>query len=514
MILIYHDNKKVVKIISENNEIIPFNNKASIAFVLMELAKKYSQCKIVWCHQKYSEALNLDKIDTVFYHDKMMLSYNPDAVNFLGNRIGYVEESPFIKINKKVRYPTWQMSSSVGIIHSDVLMAIDNQIKQQANFDYYLNSIAKISMPLGLLCYSEPELLKNHSFLSERKPSDYTLFKFVKQHYKTRWVFLLFLNLMIYELKFPLLALVYSLFFKKRNDYLIKLDKIEVNVSSADDLNSEKIDVIIPTIGRKQYLYDVLKDLAQQTHLPHKVIIVEQNPLEESISELDYLTTESWPFVIKHIFTHQAGACNARNRALAEVESEWVFLADDDIRFSSFCIEEAFDLILKYRNKVVSLNCVRTNQKMINNRVIQWNAFGSGCSIVKSNVIKNIQFDKRYEFGFGEDSDFGMQIRNTGNDILYFPNPQILHLKAPMGGFRTKTDLIWNQDKIKPKPSPTVMLYQLLHHTKEQQKGYKTTLFIKYYSAQSIKNPLIYFFNFKKEWKQSIYWANYLMSKP
>jgi hypothetical protein len=30
--------------------------------------------------------------------------------------------------------------------------------------------------------------------------------------------------------------------------------------------------VIIPSIGRKQYLYDVLQHLAKQTHLPLNVI--------------------------------------------------------------------------------------------------------------------------------------------------------------------------------------------------------------------------------------------------
>jgi hypothetical protein len=33
-------------------------------------------------------------------------------------------------------------------------------------------------------------------------------------------------------------------------------------------VGNKSIDVIIPTIGRKQYLYAVLQDLAQQTHLP------------------------------------------------------------------------------------------------------------------------------------------------------------------------------------------------------------------------------------------------------
>jgi hypothetical protein len=51
----------------------------------------------------------------------------------------------------------------------------------------------------------------------------------------------------------------------------------------------------------------MLKDLAKQTHT--KVIIVEQNPVENSASNLDYLMTESWPFNILLI----AGACNARN---------------------------------------------------------------------------------------------------------------------------------------------------------------------------------------------------------
>jgi hypothetical protein len=44
-------------------------------------------------------------------------------------------------------------------------------------------------------------------------------------------------------------------------------------------------------------------------------------------------------FNIRHIFTHQTGACNARNLALSHVESEWVFFNDDDNKFSCDLIE-------------------------------------------------------------------------------------------------------------------------------------------------------------------------------
>jgi hypothetical protein len=106
-----------------------------------------------------------------------------------------------------------------------------------------------------------------------------------------------------------------------------------------------------------------------------------------------------------------------------------------------------------------------------------------------------------------------MQLRHQGHDVLYFPHPEILHLKAPIGGFRTKPQLLWIDDKVQPKPSPTVMLYILSNNTKQQLLGYKTTLFLKYYKHQKIKNPLSYLLYFQKQWKQSVFWANQLNAK-
>jgi len=118
-----------------------------------------------------------------------------------------------------------------------------------------------------------------------------------------------------------------------------------------------------------------------------------------------------------------------------------------------------------------------------------------------------------YEFGYAEDGDFGMQIRNKGYDVIYLPEPAIMHLKAPMGGFRTKPKLDWHEEPIVPKPSPTVMLFALLHKTKQQLLGYKTTLFFKYYRLQAIKNPWTYFKTFQKQWKVSVKWANELKER-
>lgn len=509
MIIVYHINNKIAEIVASDNQKIEFDYQGTIANGLQKIAKLFPDAKIVWCHSDFKGRLDLESLKTLFHHDKMMLSFSSTQHNFFDTTIGYVEESLFINVNKKISYPTWQMSSVVGVVHAAVLNALKGKIVCDNDFDYYLSSLAKLGMPLGLLCYSEPRLLKCGEFKNNNKASIYTLFRFVKQHYKTRWIFLLLLNIGLYERKFPIFPLLFSLFYKYRYNATINLDCIKVQ-SSLKIIDERTIDIIIPTIGRKDYLFDVLKDLSKQSLLPSKIIIVEQNPEEFSKSELDYIYQEKWPFKIEHFFIHKAGACNARNLALKQITSEWVFFADDDIRIDDLFIQKTFESINKFGVKAVSISCLQKDEKQIFKNVFQWGSFGSGCSFVATAILNDCSFNMGYEFGFAEDSDFGMQLRNKDCDVLYLPKPEILHLKAPIGGFRTKPVLLWQNDRIQPKPSPTVMLYILLHNTQLQLKGYKTTLFFKFYKHQNIKNPYSYYKMFHKRWNQSVFWANQL----
>lgn len=513
MIIVYHQNNKIVKVGAKTKNV--FSENKSIAESLIEIAEQFSKDLIIWCHISLESHLNVEKIDEIFHQEKIMASYNLSPNNFISNNIGYVDSSPFLKINKEVSYPTWMMSSNVGGIHASILLLLKNQIKIDADFDYFLNSIARLGMSKGLLCYSAPKLLKDCSqSFPKYKESKNLLFRFVKQHYKTRWVFLLFLDLFLYKRTFAFFPFLMCFFYKKR---YLKTDTFhEIKSESKNKVIEEgTIDVIIPTIGRKKYLYDTLKDLSLQTFLPASIVVVEQNPIQDSITELDYILNEDWPFQIKHIFTHQTGACNARNLALKEVKSEWVFMADDDIRIEADFLKKTFEVIKKEGVEQITLGCYQPNYP-INKKIkqkFQWGSFGSGCSIVKAENIKTLSYNMSFEFGYGEDSDFGMQLRNLGHDILYSPKPEILHLKAPIGGFRTKHILAWADERIQPKPSPTVMLNKILNFTQEQIEGYRTVLFFKYYKVQKIRNPLQYYSSYKKQWSKSQYWANKLNAK-
>src|SRR5690606_12319835 len=135
-------------------------------------------------------------------------------------------------------------------------------------------------------------------------------------------------------------------------------------------------------------------------------------------------------------FTHKTGACHARNLALDETDADWVFFADDDLRIQKDFLERGLGELIKFRLDEITFDCRQEEEVLVFNKMKQWGSFGAGTSIVSSEFAQIIRFDPAFEFGYGEDIDYGMQLRRVGCDIIYHPEIQILHLKAPRGGFR------------------------------------------------------------------------------
>jgi len=510
-LIIVHNNNKVISILDDNfKPLSNFELGKSVPKTLQLIAMQFDNQLVVWCHQFLLEYLNIEALKDIFHHNRVLASFNPTETYYFPKQLGYIERSFVLKINRTVTFPTWLMSSHVGGINTAVLMLLNKQLNFNQNADYFLTSLAKLTTSQGLFCYSEPRLLRPEYIFEDnlKQASIYTLFKFVKLHYKWVWVFFLSLGLLVFEKKITLLPLIRSLFYKQLST-TFNLEAIPIQ-STRTVISKHEIDVIIPTIGRKQYLYDVLKDLAAQTLLPKNVIIVEQNPLEDSVSELDYLINRDWPFKIRHKFTQQLGVCNARNIALNKIESEWVFFADDDIRFKTDFFEESLKKIEEYGISVLNYSCLQPEQNQTYFNMHQTTVFGSGSSMVKSSVIKGLSFNMAYENGFGEDTEFGMQIRNTGHDVVFVPEIKIIHLKAPIGGYRTKVKHPWSEDNILPKPSPTIQLLYQTYFTSEQLLGYKLLLGLRSYKNSGIKNPWTYIIQYKKQWNRSLFWSNKL----
>lgn len=512
MILIIHqDAKKLVRVKYKGKELKV--EEIILCRVFLKLAEEYPDEIIAWCEKEFEGDLNLDYWNQVFHHDLIMASYALKTV-YLTDAIGYIDQLPFVNVNREVQYATWRMSTDVGGIKGKVLLQFQKMFGQISDFGFLLNSVAKLGQQNGLFCYSVPNLIKpqlQQSFSEKElkaQAGNRELFFFVKAHYKNIRLWLLFWFFVRYEKLFPVGALIRAVFQEKYFKRNIDLSVIELRSNKAGNTGTS-IDVIIPTLGRKQYILQVLEDLKAQTLLPKKVIIVEQDPDSGSQSELPELQTQSWPFEIVHHFTHKTGACQARNLALNEVDAAWVFFNDDDNRIEKDVLKNALQEINRIGADLLTLKYSQKGEKHIFGKIKQWGTLGAGNSIIAGKFTSKIRFDMAYEYGYAEDKDYGMQLRNAGCDIIYHPNLEILHLKAPRGGFRKIKATPWGKDK--PKPSPTLMVYAKTYYSPQQLKGFKAELFLRYYSKQEVKNPLKYFKMMRQRWCKSEEWAERLM---
>lgn len=477
MIVLIHTNNKIIKVL-QNNILLEGYTDRYVTEVLFEIASNFTEEILYWVSNEiYNQNNYSQKIDIKPFE---IFTYNTSRNNFLSDEIGYVDfKSPLLNINKDVKYATWLLSADIGLVYSKSLL-IYNILSNEKDFSYFLVNLGKMAIKSGLFCYSTPELIINKSLSNDSKKCSKTkLFKFVKRHYTFKKYIFLFLVYVYYKREFPFVLFIRNLFKKQYLVNNLDVSKLFDNIEHSI-LSMPNYDVIIPTLGRASHLHNFLNDLNKQTIFPQNVIIVEQINDQLAITELPFLKNEKWNFKIIHKIINQLGACNARNLAIDEVKSEWVFFADDDIRIDKSTLENALTFLINSRVNGASLASYKLGESI--NKSIKpffWNEFSSGCSIIKSKFVINNYFDMKYEFGFGEDTDYGCKLRRNGCSLLYYNQVPVFHLKAPIGGFRTIIKKKWSHEIIQPFPEPTVVKCVIENFSSFQFDGFRLHYIIK-----------------------------------
>jgi len=464
-----------------------------------------------WCDVQYQTFVKTDTWENLLNHPLELISYEPDKAKRFATDLGYAFfDSPYLvdyPLDRK--YPTWQVSASAGCIHSKVASQIGEILNKETNVNFWLNAVSFKGHKQGLITYSEPSLFSGSvgNLRVDKKYNPLSIYKklyFLRCFGTFRQFLFYFGSIILSEGRLPLISFIRALL---KPQYKV-LDKLHLDlIPRTADHGMDTIDVLIPTLGRATYLKGVMDDFSVQTFLPKRIIIIEQLMEGELDSNLSFLSSTKWPFEIRHIITRQLGACHARNLGLKEVKSRWLFLADDDIRLNPNTIASALDQLYTFHIEAATIAVYQKGEVCLKRQPIMWDSFGSGCSIVKSSLLEDLTFDLALEFGYGEDKDYGIQIRKKGTAVIYTSDYPIFHLKAPIGGFRQKIHKPWAFDKFMPKPSPTVLFYIQKNHSFYQQKGYKCFYLIKQLST--IKG-LISWRKILNSWNASERWVNQL----
>lgn len=237
---------------------------------------------------------------------------------------------------------------------------------------------------------------------------------------------------------------------------------------------SSRISVVTPTLRRPQEVQEMLINLAQQTHLPHEVILVDGAPQHETDTEKRVVETEaSLPFRCIYI-RHGGGTAIQRNVGIDTVTGNYIAFIDDDIRLEPEFFAEIMEVYAKDTEfRVGGIAGYIANQHLDPTTSTRWRWYkklklfttyepgrydyqtgypinrylqpphegireidfmGSGCAVWRSEVFQNgFRFDEFFrDYGMLEDAHLALRAKQHWK-LLECGQARCQHLHSPSG---------------------------------------------------------------------------------
>lgn len=215
-----------------------------------------------------------------------------------------------------------------------------------------------------------------------------------------------------------------------------------------------KISVIIPTYKPKEYIWECLDSLVEQTFCKDdfEVIIVLNGCCEPWKEEIEtYIASKMREMNVNFIQTDTPGVSNARNIALDNAKGEYVTFIDDDDLVSpkfledlynnaspntvSLCYPYAFNdgdisIQLPYRITEAYDYCVKNNKTTLNSKARKF--FSGPCmKLIPMSFIQDRRFDVRFKNG--EDSLFMFLISDKISKLNFTSKNAVYYRRIRIG---------------------------------------------------------------------------------
>lgn len=123
------------------------------------------------------------------------------------------------------------------------------------------------------------------------------------------------------------------------------------------------ISAIVPTRHRSAVFFRTLQSLAQQSHQPLEMIVVDASE-DTKTQDLCHSTVPGLATQIKYYRALAIGAATQRNQAMACATQETIWLIDDDILLEAECLARLWNALNSDVN-IGGVNAMITNQRYI-----------------------------------------------------------------------------------------------------------------------------------------------------
>jgi GT2 family glycosyltransferase len=216
------------------------------------------------------------------------------------------------------------------------------------------------------------------------------------------------------------------------------------------------ISAIVVTYNRDAALQKTLEGLLAQDPQPREIIVVDQS-IQHAKATARFLDQAAASGDIKYIYQSEPNAQRARNRAIAEAESEVVLFVDDDVVMDSTLVGAHWR---NYLDPELGAVCgfytepgeVELNQLPLDcsDPITGWVYFPHcyskqtesyllptcNGSIRKRLAIQIGGFDENYTYTQLDDTDFSCRLKQLGVKSIHDPDARLVHLKEVTGGKR------------------------------------------------------------------------------
>lgn len=308
----------------------------------------------------------------------------------------------------------------------------------------------------------------------------------------------------------------WTAFFYAKKNFKLAIDSSLYPCRTLQPLQGNpSVSYIIPTMMRQGYTLKLIEDLANQSHKPAQVVVVDATPPNERDEAL--YNFKDFPFEIIVKWQESKGSCRARNEAIELCTSDYIVFGDDDIRIPPNYIENHIRFLQTYNANACNGLDVRADNESQTLDDLHAKLQGMGSSRYltgvtqvfnnANNCVKRVYVNKlvgndvNYDGGYGEDNDFGLSLIKFGIVVLQNPFSANLHLKPATGGYRfwgkqatiigkKRKQQPWELDTpvkwIRPLPSPTIIYYNLKQYDDQMLAEYRS----KYLANYLFKGPV------------------------
>jgi glycosyltransferase involved in cell wall biosynthesis len=197
------------------------------------------------------------------------------------------------------------------------------------------------------------------------------------------------------------------------------------------------IAILIPTLDRYPYLWQLLDQLRQQTIRPHQIIVIDQTPVEQRQPGWSAQFSDL-PLAV--IWRDQPGQCTARNAGLKTIHSDYILFLDDDDVIPDDLIASHLAFLGHHSADASCGVAAEVDADSLPHAFTYPRAsdvFPTNNALLKKAALYDSGlFDLAYERGSRADGDLGMRLYLAGKRLLLNPAAQVIHLHAPQGGLR------------------------------------------------------------------------------